>query len=629
VEDSPELELQDSDSNLIPAGDTLDLGQFEYLQDIQLTYIILNTSATSDLEVSNVRVENLVSLTSVETSFVDPLMLEPGDSHSLQVAFQVDNTGSIGFDLLFDHSGVNPSPYQITIQGIGAITNNPIKFISSNPVSPGTALIGENYQLAIDVGIAVPDQGALHVSLIEVDSGEIRDQGCKALEDNLTHARTFDFSWTRTDPKVVDYTIWARYLAQGECPVDDQFDTELSQDYVIRWEEEIPELLVQSSNGSVISNGGTFDAGGVEFYHQVEHVLTLLNTSTTTGMQITSVNAVNLDKLDQVALDNYGPITLEPEGQKTITATYLVSEVGDFGFDVVLDHDGSNPSPYQFSVQGTGILTNNPIQSISTNPVSPGRIYVNDSFQLDIKTQVDLPAPGVLDLRISEEDSGIVVGEDCVEIDATQAVELHSEFSWSDSIAGEVDYLITAQYQAEGSCPFSGLADTDLSQSYQVSWREHKPILEVKRPEGVTIFDGSVDYIGEHDFYRMVEVTYVIKNEPENTFMTIEKISAENLVNLNNVNIEPSGPIVIDPGEEQAVKISFQVLILEPYSFDLVWDHDADNKSPYAFSIQGDAALNLADYEVSERMENFIIRVINTGIFLRYPHLVELFTRGF
>ena len=127
----------------------------------------------------------------------------------------------------------------------------------------------------------------------------------------------------------------------------------------------------------------------------------------------------------------------------------------------------------------------------------------------------------------------------------------------------------------------------------------------------------------------MVEVTYVINNEPENAFMTIDKISAENLVNLRNVKIEPSGPIVIDPGEEETVKISFQVLILEPYSFDLIWDHDAENESPYTFSIQGDTALNLGDYEVSERMQNFIIRVINTGIFLRYPHLVELFTRGF
>ena len=629
VEDSPELELQDSDANVIPPGDVHEVGQIEYLQDIELEYVVHNTSTTSDLEVSDVQIENLKGLSSVSTSFADSIILGPGESQSLLVSFQVENTGAFGFDLWIDHDGGNPSPYQVSIQGIGVITNNPIKFITANPISPGTALIGESYQLTIDVGIAVPDQGALHVSLLDVDSGEIRDQGCKTLEDNLTHARTFDFSWTRTDPMIVDYTIWPRYQAQGDCPVGETFDTELSQDYVIHWEEEAPELVVQSSDGTVITNGGNYDAGDIEFYQQVEHSFMIMNASTTTSMQVVSIYVENLININQVDLTVSSPITLEPEGQHTFTAAYLVSEVGSYGFEIVIEHDGSNPSPYQLSVQGVGVMSSNPIQSISSDPVSPGTPYVNDLFQLDITTEVDPPAPGVLEIKISEDVSGAIVDEDCVEIESSEAVDIYSTFSWSDTAAGEKDYLITAQYQAEGNCPLHGSPDAELSQSYQVSWREHKPILEVKRPEGVSIFDGSVDYVGEHDFYRMVEVTYVIKNGPENSFMTIEEISAENLVNLRNVKIEPSRPIVVDPGEEQAIKVSFQVLILEPYSFDLVWEHDADNESPYTFTIQGDAALNLGDYEVSERWYNFIVKVINTGIFLRYPHLVEMFTRGF
>ena len=407
------------------------------------------------------------------------------------------------------------------------------------------------------------------------------------------------------------------------------FDAELSQDYVIHWEEEVPELVVQSSDGTVISNGGIFDVGDIEFYHQVEHSFAIMNSSTTTSMQVLSIRVENLININQVVLNVSSPITLEPEDQHTITAAYQVSEIGSYGFDIVIEHDGSNPSPHHLSVQGVGVMSNNPIQSISVNPVSPSTPYVNDLFQLNIFTEVDPPAPGVLDVKINEDVSGAIVGEDCVEIDDTGAVEIHSIFSWSESAVGDVDYQITAQYQAEGNCPLIGSPDAELSQSYQVSWREHKPILEVKRPEGVSIFAGSVDYVGEHDFYRMVEVTYVIKNKPENTFLTIDKISFENLVNLRDVKIEPSGQIVIDPGEEQTVKVSFQVLILEPYSFDLVWEHDAENESPYTFTIQGDAALNLGDYEVSERVRDFLIRVINTGIFIRYPHLVELFTRGF
>jgi len=117
----------------------------------------------------------------------------------------------------------------------------------------------------------------------------------------------------------------------------------------------------------------------------------------------------------------------------------------------------------------------------------------------------------------------------------------------------------------------------------------------VKRPEGVSIFDGTVDYIGEHDFFRFVEVTYLIENNTAATIMEIENITAENLVNLRNVTVEPAAPFEIGPGERKTIVVSFQVLALEPYSFDLLWEHNASNPSPYQFEILGDANLNLGD----------------------------------
>jgi hypothetical protein len=109
--------------------------------------------------------------------------------------------------------------------------------------------------------------------------------------------------------------------------------------------------------------------------------------------------------------------------------------------------------------------------------------------------------------------------------------------------------------------------------------------------------------------------------------MRIDRISSENLVNLRSVTIDPAGPIEIGPGEQQTIKISFQVLVLEPYSFDLSWEHDASNPSPYRLTVQGDAKLNLGEYSVSQRMYDFIVKVINTGIFIKYPNLVLVFTR--
>jgi hypothetical protein len=191
-----------------------------------------------------------------------------------------------------------------------------------------------------------------------------------------------------------------------------------------------------------------------------------------------------------------------------------------------------------------------------------------------------------------------------------------------------VEYSIRIRYQAQGNCPLEGSHDDELTEPYWVSWLENRPTLEVKRPEGVTIFDGSVDYVGEHDFFRIVEVMYVIENESTTSPMTIERIHAENLVNLRSVNVEPAGPIEIGPGETRTIKITFQVLVVEPYSFDLLWEHDASNQSLYQFVILGDANLNLYGYPVEPWMYDFITNLINSGIFLKYPYLVLVFTRN-
>jgi len=196
------------------------------------------------------------------------------------------------------------------------------------------------------------------------------------------------------------------------------------------------------------------------------------------------------------------------------------------------------------------------------------------------------------------------------------------ELSWTETTPGDMEYTIRARYQAQGNCPLAGAHDAELSETYRISWQEHKPVLEVKRPEGVSIFDGAVDYVGEHDFFRFVEVTYVIENEPNNTPMRIERIYAENLVNLRNVTVEPFGPFDIGPGETKTIIISFQVLMLEPFSFDLLWEHDASNHSPYQFEIMGDANLNLGDIPLDSWMYDYVESLIRKEFFLNVAQWV-------
>ncbi len=154
-----------------------------------------------------------------------------------------------------------------------------------------------------------------------------------------------------------------------------------------------------------------------------------------------------------------------------------------------------------------------------------------------------------------------------------------------------------------------------------MSWKTHQPELVVNRPEGVTIFDGAVDYIGRHDFFRFVEVTYKIDNHNSAGPLVIDSIVPENLINLREVIIEPAGIITIQPGGSQLIKISFQVLTLEPYSFDLIWNHNGANADPYVTGMMGDSVLNLGDTPVESWLYRFIESLIRTGFFLKLPVL--------
>lgn len=183
-------------------------------------------------------------------------------------------------------------------------------------------------------------------------------------------------------------------------------------------------------------------------------------------------------------------------------------------------------------------------------------------------------------------------------------------------------YQIQLEYHAGDSCPTANQPDAVLAENYQVSWQIHKPVLIVNRPEGVTIFDGAVDFVGEHEFFRFVEVTYVIENNNESAPLVIDNIQAINLENLREVLIDPVGVIEIGPGESQEIKINFQVLMLEPFSFDLVWNHNGSNANPYTTGIEGTSTLYLGDGVPDQSwLFRFVESLIQSGFFLKIPAL--------
>ena len=80
----------------------------------------------------------------------------------------------------------------------------------------------------------------------------ISSQQCLQMDNNLNQARTFDLSLTRLDPGVVDYSLKTQYRAQADCPISNTRNSDISQNYQISWEEDIPTLEVKDISGGPI-----------------------------------------------------------------------------------------------------------------------------------------------------------------------------------------------------------------------------------------------------------------------------------------------------------------------------------------------------------------------------------------
>jgi len=386
------------------------------------------------------------------------------------------------------------------------------------------------------------------------------------------------------------------------------------------WDEESPTLEVQKQSGETIQAGGMDLIGDQAFYGEVVLTYILRNTSSTTELSINSLQISNLNHVQETQINPVGPVVIPPDGELPISMTFIVSEMDNFSFDVAFTHQGSNTSPYGFSVLGTGIMIENPFKGLTVSPASPVKLFVRENLAVNVQVEIDPSAPGVIEIALERQDSGERMGQTCFSILDEHSL-LEVDLNWVESLPADLNYEISVAYQALGDCPIEGQPDAVITDSYQVNWKTYQPELIVNRPEGVTIFDGAVDYIGVHEFFRYVEVTYVIDNHNQTSPLVIDSVVPENLVNLREVIIEPAGVIEIQPGGSQTIKISFQVLTLEPYSLDLIWYHNGSNPSPMITGIMGDSKLNLGDTPANSWLYRFIESLIGTGFFLKLPAL--------
>jgi hypothetical protein len=255
-------------------------------------------------------------------------------------------------------------------------TFNPIRNISLNPSSPGNGNVNEPFLLNAAVEMSTSVSGSVQVSIVELGSGEIRDLECHSIAGDVRITEDFALSWTESAPGEKQYSVWTRYRTWGGCPIEDAQATDLSNAYQVNWELVDPILELNHPDGTPVPAGSVDDLGNQEPYQTVGLEYVIHNPSDTNSLQITESAFENLVNVLNPQLTPTGTITVGPGEEITISVSFEIEALGPFSFDLALDHDASNPTPYTISIQGSGVLTSNPIQAVSSLPLSPGQNFV-------------------------------------------------------------------------------------------------------------------------------------------------------------------------------------------------------------------------------------------------------------
>ena len=469
-------------------------------------------------------------------------------------------------------------------------TYNPIRSITPNPSSPAAGYIGDDSSVRVNVRMKTSVGGAVQASVVDKASGDVLGQSCTPVGHDVSVNKAFDFVLPESPVGQKEYTLWARYRVGGSCPIEDSHAYDVSQDYVVNWQEPPPELEVERPAGSVIAHNGTDDAGNRAPGSSIQLQYVLDNPSPYDSIQIEDITTDNAVNVSGLSVDFSGPVTVPTESQETVTVSFQVDELAPFTFDVLVEHDAANISPYTISVAGEGSEVPDPVQSLTMDPASPGESWINESYPLQVDLGVDTQASGVLQADVLN-GSGSVMDRDCRSIGSVQGLESFN-LSWAESAPGTNSYTVWGRYREGGTCPITDSADSDLSGAYQVVWQEDTPTLEVYEADGSAQHAGSTDDIGQQPFYQTVELSYVLRNPSRTNSLQVSSISAENLNNLSEVSISPSGSMTLDPGQQKAVNLSFLVENTGDFSFDLALAHDGSNASPYTFTVQGSGVLD-------------------------------------
>ncbi len=140
---------------------------------------------------------------------------------------------------------------------------------------------------------------------------------------------------------------------------------------------------------------------------------------------------------------------------------------------------------------------------------------------------------------------------------------------------------------------------------------QNLPEIDVQRPNGTSIPDGSTDNQGNHTIGNQVTLNYTVHNTG-NAALNVTNIAAINANNVSVDSVSPTNLVGIAPGSSAAFTVKYTNSATAAFSFDLdLTNNDAD-ESNYDISVSGTGVENAVanagvDHLVSPETEAVVL----------------------
>ena len=283
------------------------------------------------------------------------------------------------------------------------------------------------------------------------------------------------------------------------------------------------------------------------------------------------------------------------------TSTASVTSVSSISSSVYnITVSGGNLASYN-GVVGLDLSGSQNIADLSDNALPSGEPATDETYTLDnagptvtinqAVGQSDPATSGPINFTVEfdESVSDFATGDVTLSgtAGATTATITGSGTTYNVAVSGmNVDGSVIASIPAGvATDPLGNTNPISTSTDNQVTFNGD-PEIDIQRPAGTSIPDGSTDNIGSYSI-GTVNITYTITNSTGTDNLSITAVNAVNPTNVTGFTLNTATPITIASGDTGTFDISFNVPSAGAFGFDMDITNNDTDENNYDIAITG------------------------------------------